>query len=96
MLTSRASERIELRPAGVLRPAPFGIQPSHSLQPLEGGQQRAGIDLEDSARHLFNAAGNATYDFTSQLFFDEASNDRVMALSLTGFVARARDPATLE
>ncbi len=28
---------------------------------------------------LFNAAGNATYDFTSQLFFDDASNDRVMA-----------------
>lgn len=29
---------------------------------------------------FFNPAGNATYDFTSQLFFDDASNDRVMAL----------------
>ncbi|HQR12329.1 MAG TPA: intradiol ring-cleavage dioxygenase [Casimicrobiaceae bacterium] len=30
---------------------------------------------------LFNAAGSATYDFASQLFFDDESNDRVMALA---------------
>jgi protocatechuate 3,4-dioxygenase beta subunit len=30
---------------------------------------------------LFNAAGNTTYVFTSQLFFDDAVNDKVMAMS---------------
>jgi protocatechuate 3,4-dioxygenase beta subunit len=30
---------------------------------------------------LFNAAGNTTYEFTSQLFFDDAINDIVMAMA---------------
>jgi protocatechuate 3,4-dioxygenase beta subunit len=29
---------------------------------------------------VFDAGGNATYEFTSQLFFDDATNERVMAM----------------
>jgi protocatechuate 3,4-dioxygenase beta subunit len=37
------------------------------------------IHIHVKAR-LFNAAGNTTYVFTSQLFFDDAVNDKVMAM----------------
>jgi protocatechuate 3,4-dioxygenase beta subunit len=37
------------------------------------------IHIHVKAR-LFNAAGNTTYVFTSQLFFDDAINDKVMAM----------------
>ena len=37
------------------------------------------IHIHVKAR-LFNAAGNTTYVFTSQLFFDDAVNDKVLAM----------------
>ncbi len=37
------------------------------------------IHIHVKARR-FNPAGNTTYDFTSQLFFDDAINDKVMAM----------------
>jgi len=37
------------------------------------------IHIHVKARR-FNPAGNTTYDFTSQLFFDDAVNDKVMAM----------------
>jgi protocatechuate 3,4-dioxygenase beta subunit len=40
---------------------------------------------------LFNAAGNATYDFSTQLYFDDAASDAVMALAQYN----ARGPRTV-
>ena len=48
-----------LRPARVLGLPPFGVEPSGALQPLQRRQQRAGIDLEDAARDLLDAPGDA-------------------------------------
>src|SRR5207245_6434812 len=59
LLLSGARERIELRPARVLGPAPLGVEPPGALQALERGEERAGVHLEDAARDLLDAAGDA-------------------------------------
>ena len=54
-----ARERVELRAARVLRLAPLGVEPARALQPLERGEERAGIDLEHAARDLLDAPRDA-------------------------------------
>ena len=59
LLSSRARERVELRPARVLGIAPLGVEPAGALESLQGGEERPGIDLEHAARDLLDAAGDA-------------------------------------
>src|SRR5215207_8836376 len=59
LFSTGASECVEPRTARVFRLAPLGIEPTGTLQPLQGGEQGSGVDLEHSARDLFNAAGDA-------------------------------------
>src|SRR5215210_4140360 len=59
LFSAGASERVEPRAARVLRLAPLGVEPSGALQPLQGGEEGSGVDLEHSARDLFDAAGDA-------------------------------------
>ena len=54
-----ARERVEPRAARVLRGAPLGVEPAGALQPLERGEQRPGVDLEDAARDLLDAPRDA-------------------------------------
>src|SRR5689334_18008063 len=54
-----ACKEVKLRAARVLGLPPLGIQPSSTLQPLQGRKQRSGIYLEHSARNLLDPACNA-------------------------------------
>jgi hypothetical protein len=55
LLPPGTSQRIELRPPRVVRLPPLRIQPAHAFEALKRRQQRTGIDLEHTARHLLDA-----------------------------------------
>src|SRR5436189_84412 len=59
LLPAGPGERVEPGATRVLRLSPFGIEPAGALQPLQGGEERSGVDLEDAARDLLHAAGDA-------------------------------------
>src|SRR5215469_1853064 len=73
LLPAGAGERVELRAARLVGFAPLRVQPSHPLQPLKGGEQRARIDLEDSARYLLNSPcdAEAVHRTKAQRFQDQ-------------------------
>src|SRR5215207_8551008 len=52
LLTPRASQRVVLRAPGVLGLPPLRIDEPGAIQPFERGKERAGVDLEDTARDL--------------------------------------------
>src|SRR5690606_12143191 len=54
-----ARESIVLGAAGVLGAAPLGVEPSRALEAMDRGEQRARVALEDAARDLLDAAGDA-------------------------------------
>src|SRR5262245_19066123 len=73
LFSPRASERIELRPAGVIGLAPHGIQPPNTLQPLKRREERPGVDFEDATCNLLNPAGDfeAMHLFQAERFENE-------------------------
>src|SRR5512138_1821851 len=54
-----ARQSVELRTAGVFGAAPFGVEPAGALEALQRDEERAWVDLEDAARGLLDAAGDA-------------------------------------
>src|SRR5688572_25400101 len=57
--SSRARELVELRAPRVLRLPPFGVEPAGALEALQGGEERARVHLEHTARDLLDAARDA-------------------------------------
>src|SRR2546427_5045957 len=58
LFAAGAGQGVVLRAARVLGFAPLAAQPAAPLEPLERGKERAGVDLEDAARDLLDAAGD--------------------------------------
>src|SRR5439155_21425211 len=73
LLLPGAGEFVKPRAARVLRVAPLGVQPSSAFETLERRQQGTRIHLEDAARDLLDAAGNAeaVHRLEAQSFQDE-------------------------
>src|SRR5450432_446136 len=73
LLLARAGELVGFGAARVLRSTPLGIEPSTPFQPLQRGEERARINLEDSARYLLNAARDteAVHGFKAECLEDE-------------------------
>src|SRR4051812_45186653 len=73
LLLAGAGELVDFGAARVLRSTPLGIEPSTPLQPLQRGEERARINLEDSARYLLNPARDteAVHGFQAECLEDE-------------------------
>src|SRR5205085_11410266 len=73
LFASGAGEPVELRATRILGLTPFGIEPTHALQPLKRGKERPGIDFEDAARNLLNPASDteAMHRFQAERFENE-------------------------
>src|SRR5205823_14643161 len=59
ILAPRRRQRIELRPAIVVRLTPLGLDPSALLKAMEGGIERSLVHLEHFPGHLPDALGDA-------------------------------------
>src|SRR5215813_9591492 len=59
LLPACARERVKPGAARILGLAPLGIEPSCTLQTLQRGQERAGVDLKHAAGDLLDPPGDA-------------------------------------
>ena len=59
LLSARTGQAVDLGAASILSLFPLGVEPSGALEPLQRGEQRAGVHLEDAARDLLHPAGDA-------------------------------------
>src|SRR5206468_8801130 len=58
LLAAGAREAVVLRSARILRRTPLSVEPPRALEPVEGGEQRAWIDLKHVACDLLDPARN--------------------------------------
>src|SRR5882724_714138 len=59
LFPSGAGKFVKLCAARVFRFTPLRVEPSGAFEPLQRGQQRAGIDLKYSAGDLLDSAGDS-------------------------------------
>src|SRR5687767_888426 len=59
LFSAGAREREVSRTARVLGFPPLGVEPSGAFEPLQRGEERSRVDLEDAARDLLDAAADA-------------------------------------